>query len=84
MVCTSLDAANKMKAAGYRPDMVFIDGGHKYDEVISDLLAWNPLVTQLIAGHDYTNMAEVQRAVKDFFHSNGKVQMYGSIWYVEK
>lgn len=45
-------------------DMVFIDGGHQYDEVVADIKAWLPKTRRLICGHDYHN-PEVKRAVDD-------------------
>lgn len=51
-------------------DFVYIDAGHTYDEVISDLNAWWPKVKKggVFGGHDYgtINGAEVKRAVDDF------------------
>jgi precorrin-6B methylase 2 len=75
----SLKAAEHLHPA----QMIFIDGGHSYAEVMADLKAWNPLATRLICGHDYTNMGEVQKAVNEFF-GQGRVRVSDSIWWVEK
>ena len=81
VVGESLKTADAMKKLNF--DMAFIDAGHKYDEVTADLNAWNRLATNLICGHDYTNMGEVQKAVNDFFGQKA-IRTYDSIWYVEK
>lgn len=58
-------------------DMVFIDGGHDYDQVMLDLESWFPKVKPggLLAGDDYT-ISEVfelgvRRAVNDFALKRG-------------
>jgi len=33
-------------------DMVFIYGGHTYEEVLSDIIAWLPKAKKIICGHD--------------------------------
>lgn len=44
-------------------DFVFIDAGHKYNEVCSDLYAWCPKVRSggLVAGHDYGTINDNRR-----------------------
>lgn len=47
-------------------DLVFIDAGHTYDEVVSDIRAWIPKVKAggVLAGHDYHgDNTDVARAV---------------------
>lgn len=60
-------------------DMVFIDGGHTYEEVCNDIKLWLPKTNKIICGHDY-NWDSVNRAVED---SLGRVRNYESIWYKE-
>jgi hypothetical protein len=79
----SLAASKRILDRYHKVDMVFIDGGHQLEEDTEDLKAWNPLVTKLICGHDYTNMTGVQKAVNDFFGSKS-IHTYESIWYIQK
>ena len=61
-------------------DLVFLDGGHEYEEVLADLKAWAPKAKKIICGHDFTDQAwpGVRRAVTETF---GEVQRGpGSIW----
>lgn len=58
-------------------DMVFIDGGHAYEEVLADIRAWKPRARQLLCGHDY-QMAGVARAVNE--ELGPPAQVVGSIW----
>jgi hypothetical protein len=43
-------------------DMVFIDGGHTTNNVISDILNWLPICNKLLCGHDI-NMEGVEAAI---------------------
>lgn len=45
----SLGWAEKCEPA----DMVFVDAGHRYEDIRSDLVAWLPKATKLICGHDF-------------------------------
>ena len=47
----SLGAAKKFKDDSV--DMVFIDGGHGYDEVKQDIKGWYPKAKKIICGHDF-------------------------------
>ena len=58
-------------------DMIYVDGGHTYDEVLADIAAWRPRARKLLCGHDY-NYPDVARAVHDAL---GVVDNpAGSIW----
>jgi len=46
-------------------DMVFIDAGHMYDEILDDLRCWYPKTKVLICGHDY-NYDTVKKALSDY------------------
>ena len=55
-------------------DMVYLDGGHSYEQVLADLNAWYPKVKLggVIGGHDFVfehpvSRAGVVRAVLEFF-----------------
>ena len=45
-------------------DMVFIDGGHSYEEVKDDIIAWLPKCKKMLCGHDLP-YESVQSALKD-------------------
>jgi cephalosporin hydroxylase len=60
------------QARHFKPEtleMVYIDADHSYDGVLSDLIAWTPIVRRggIVALHDYLNPAYgVKRAVETF------------------
>lgn len=69
--------------ADIHPDMIFIDGDHSYDSVVSDIDAWWPKISPegILCGHDFNpeTWPGVVRAVKE------KVPGYrisGTIWWV--
>ena len=51
---TSEKAAWKFEVEHLRPDMVFIDGDHRYESVCQDIRSWKALVRPggLLCGHD--------------------------------
>lgn len=77
---SSGEAAEKFKNKSV--DMVFIDAGHTYKEVMADIEAWLPKTRKLICGHDY-NWQGVRQAVDDRLES---VETFQTIWikYLEK
>jgi predicted O-methyltransferase YrrM len=54
-------------------DCIFIDGDHRYEEVMKDLEAWFPKLKKghLMIGDDYW-MDQVAKAVETFFSSHEK------------
>jgi len=73
----SVEAAGKF--ADKSVDMVFIDGGHKYEEVTADIKAWLPKCKKFICGHDYASHEAVKKAVDD---SLGRVDTDGNMWFL--
>lgn len=71
---SSLEAAKRFGDKSI--DMVFIDGGHTYREVKSDIEAWLPKAKKLICGHDYERKG-VKRAVDEILNDIG---IFDLIW----
>jgi len=64
---TSSSAAELLRNNHVTVDMVYIDAGHRYREVLADLEDWYPLANKVVLGDDYSPVwAGVQDAVKDF------------------
>lgn len=76
----SLEAAKEFKDKAI--DMVFIDGGHSYQEVCKDSEAWASIPRRLLCFHDYATVWRgVTRAINDCLGPpTGKV---GTIWFKE-
>jgi hypothetical protein len=62
-------------------DMVWIDGDHRYDAVMTDLKLWTPICKKLLCGHDIKNEL-VQQALKNF-GIKYKVVPSLATWYTE-
>lgn len=62
-------------------DMVFIDGGHTYQEVLSDIKRWLPKTKKIICGHD-RNYRSIQKALRKVFGSKFEINNKGKglIW----
>lgn len=61
---------------------VFIDGDHRYSNVIEDIKAWLPKVIKggLLAGHDYNDaFPDVIRAVNEVFRPDQR-RIRGNCW----
>lgn len=71
----SVEVSERLKGMKY--DMVFIDGGHTYEQVKKDLEAWGDSAVKLICGHDY-DFPDVKKAVDEKYKIDDIV---GSIWY---
>jgi len=76
----SLEYAKACALSGKKFDLIFLDGGHEYEEIKADIMAWRPLAKKILAGHDYNMFPGVTRAVNEIF---GKVKTCETIWYVE-
>lgn len=67
-------------------DAIFIDAGHSYEAVISDIKAWFPKMKKdcIVSGHDYTSYLGVKRAVDEFFGAPDKVENNCWFKYIKK
>lgn len=73
----------KLPNLSLQPDMVFIDGGHTYEDIRSDILTWYHRILPggIICGHD-VQMSEVCRAVLENFPT-AQVAAATTIWFVK-
>ena len=77
LVLLKMDSLEAVKRfANKSVDMVFIDGGHEYEEVKADIEAWLPKTKKLICGHDYGG--EIKQAAHEIFGT--KINTMQSIW----
>ncbi len=66
-----------------KADLIFIDGGHLYEEVKQDILNCLPLLAEngVICGHDYhESWPGVMKAVQELF-TDFEVEPATSIWF---
>lgn len=65
-----------------RPDMVFIDGSHEYEDVKRDVTTWQAKLRPggLLCGHD-AQFTQVQKALAETLGSY-KVARKTTIWYI--
>ena len=65
-------------------DFIFIDGNHNAPYINDDLTMWYPILKNggFIAGHDYQDSVDVQKAVNSFF--DDKFIIDGSCWIHQK
>jgi predicted O-methyltransferase YrrM len=79
----SVDGAKKAQSLGLKLDLIFIDAGHNYEDVIADIESWRPLLAPggVLCGHDYVAHHEaVIRAVDQLVARFGVVD---TIWTTE-
>ena len=69
---------------GVRPDMVFIDGDHEYENVLVDIEFWKLLLQPggLLCGHDWDVFPGVNRAVQELL-PGAQVAPNTNIWFWE-
>lgn len=70
---TSMEAALRFAVGQDMMDMVFIDGAHDYESVTADILAWAPLTTDLLCGHDYDHPG-VRQAVTELLPNHTTIE----------
>ena len=70
----SHEAARRFRSESI--DMIFVDGGHTYEEVLDDLISWRAICKKLLCGHD-ANYESVQKALDDF---GIETEINGNIW----
>lgn len=76
----SVDGAAKAKDCGLTFDVIFIDAGHNYEDVIADIDAWRPLLSKggVLCGHDYAEYHPgVIKAVDELVPN---FRVVGTIW----
>ena len=84
----SVDAAKKFKDESL--DFVFIDAGHEYNAVKSDILAWFPKVKPggILAGHDLypttPSWGDVYKVVEELFPNKYETRIEESCFLVRK
>lgn len=85
---SSVNAAMKMFDSVFH--FVYIDAGHRYDDILQDCNAWYRCIKNgwFLAGHDYQHSefaVDIQKAVKEFAKSVGKsVYNRGEDWWIQK
>ncbi len=77
-------AATIFRNMGVRPDVVFVDAGHNYNDVVTDIEAWRPLLAEggTLCGHDYgySGWEDVKKVVDA---KVPKFRVIGTIWTTE-
>ena len=76
---TSLEAAQEFEDGSL--DFVYIDGDHRFDAVMLDILLWAPKVRQggIVAGHDFYHF--YQAGVVDAVYAYTRAHNIGE-WYI--
>jgi beta-1,4-mannosyl-glycoprotein beta-1,4-N-acetylglucosaminyltransferase len=82
---SSASMAKELKNLGVKADMIFIDGGHTYEEVKEDILLWIDLLDAdgLYCGHDYGSWIGVTQAVDELI-TTSHIAPTTSIWTARK
>ncbi len=84
---TSLVAYRVLRHLEVRPELIYIDAGHSFEDVVADVNAYWQLLAPggVIFGDDYS-LPGVKQAVDLFFpqHNDTTITPDGQFWYVEK
>jgi len=73
---TSFIGAKILQHYGVKAELIYIDGSHEYEDVLSDIKSYKELCTGVMFGDDY-NWPSVQRAVND---SLKNIQIVDNFW----
>lgn len=78
----SIDALESIKDESC--DFVYIDGDHRYEGVLADLIGWRPKlrVGGVMAGHDWS-FKTVQKALVEVFKDKEAVLFQGDSWGIK-
>lgn len=69
----STNAARFFRRNGIKADLIYIDGSHEYDDVLADLEAWYPVLSEngVMFGDDYCEYwCGVMKAVDEFAYNH--------------
>ena len=66
-------------------DMIFVDGDHTYEGLMSDLKNWSPRAKKLLCGHDLDDklFPGVRQALYEYFGADKVVSGPGSLWFIK-
>jgi predicted O-methyltransferase YrrM len=82
---SSQQASDVLKTYKVQADIIYIDGSHEYDAVLSDLKAWWPILKDggYMIGDDFAECHPgVVAAVREFFPTGAR--RIGDVWCVKK
>lgn len=83
---TSLIAARWFKKKEIKADLIYIDGSHEFEDVVNDLTAYYPLLSDergIMFGDDYDHWPGVKEATYWFF-SNETFQIIDNRYWVKR
>lgn len=79
----SIEGAEQAKKLGMTFDLIFIDAGHNYEDVVADINGWRPMLAPngVLCGHDYADYHPgVIKAVDELVPI---FKVLGTIWSTE-
>lgn len=73
MEADTMDAMKRLRAWGWRPDLVFIDSSHQYDLTVKEIAFIEPWLAPggKILMHDTVSFPEVNQAFREFTERTG-------------
>jgi hypothetical protein len=84
---TSIIGARILRRFKLYADLIYIDGSHRYADVVADITAFIPLLSKngILFGHDYRRWTSVCRAVRHFCRRNGfSHSVQSDFWILKK